>query len=58
MTQKPTTDSLQDESGWTPLMISASVPDGERVLKVLLRKGADVNEKSMTKGKNLLRPRR
>lgn len=27
-------------------MISASVPDNERVLKLLLSKGADVNEKS------------
>jgi hypothetical protein len=27
-------------------MISASVPDSERVLQLLLSKGADVNEKS------------
>jgi hypothetical protein len=27
-------------------MISASVPDSEPVLKLLLQKGADVNEKS------------
>lgn len=32
--------------GWTPLMISVSVPDSEPVLKLLLQKGADVNEKS------------
>ena len=36
----------QDASGWTPLMIAASVPDGEPVLKLLLQRGADVNEKS------------
>lgn len=38
--------AAQDESGWTPLMISASVPESEPVLKLLLQKGADVNEKS------------
>lgn len=42
--------TVQDESGWTPLMISASVPDSERVLKVLLQRGADVNEKSKSSG--------
>ncbi|PHH80261.1 hypothetical protein CDD80_2284 [Ophiocordyceps camponoti-rufipedis] len=36
----------QDDSGWSPLMISASVPDSEPVLKTLLQKGADVNEKN------------
>lgn len=38
--------SVQDDSGWTPLMISASVPDSEPVLRVLIQKGAEVNEKS------------
>lgn len=38
--------SKQDESGWTPLMISASVPENDRVLNLLLSKGADVNAKS------------
>jgi 26S proteasome non-ATPase regulatory subunit 10 len=37
---------VQDDSGWTPLMISASVPDCEPVLKLLLQKDADVNAKS------------
>ncbi|KYK55951.1 hypothetical protein DCS_07916 [Drechmeria coniospora] len=37
---------VQDGSGWTPLMISASVPNGEAVLKMLLQKGANVNEKN------------
>ena len=36
----------KDESGWTPLMISASVPESEPVLNLLLKAGADVNEKS------------
>ncbi|KND90347.1 Ankyrin repeat-containing protein C6C3.08 [Tolypocladium ophioglossoides CBS 100239] len=36
----------QDASGWTALMISASVPDSEPVLRVLLQKGADINEKT------------
>lgn len=38
---------LQDESGWSPLMIAANVQDSEEVLGVLLRKGPDVNQKSM-----------
>jgi 26S proteasome non-ATPase regulatory subunit 10 len=38
--------SKQDGSGWTPLMISASVPENDRVLNLLLSKGADVNAKS------------
>jgi ankyrin repeat protein len=36
----------QDASGWTPLMIAASVKDGEKLVDLLLSKGADVNEKS------------
>ncbi|KAL4727512.1 putative ankyrin-repeat protein [Fusarium chlamydosporum] len=36
----------QDESGWSPLMISASVPDSEAVLKLIISKNADVNLKS------------
>jgi 26S proteasome non-ATPase regulatory subunit 10 len=36
----------QDDSGWTPLMIAASVKDGEKIVDLLLSKGADVNEKS------------
>ncbi|KZZ94811.1 Ankyrin repeat-containing domain protein [Moelleriella libera RCEF 2490] len=34
----------KDDAGWTPLMISASVPEGEDVLSILLHKGAHVNE--------------
>ncbi|KHN98562.1 Ankyrin repeat-containing domain protein [Metarhizium album ARSEF 1941] len=37
---------VQDDSGWTPLMISASVADSEAVLRVLIQKGAEVNEKN------------
>jgi 26S proteasome non-ATPase regulatory subunit 10 len=37
---------VQDGSGWTPLMISASVPENDRVLNLLLSKGADVNAKN------------
>lgn len=36
----------QDGSGWTPLMIAASVKDGEDLVDLLLRKDADVNAKS------------
>lgn len=38
----------QDESGWSPLMISASVPDSEPILKLLIQRGADINLKSKT----------
>ena len=37
---------MQDASGWTPLMIAASVKDGEKVVDLLLAKGADVNQTS------------
>ncbi|KAJ4008054.1 putative ankyrin-repeat protein [Fusarium irregulare] len=37
---------IQDESGWSPLMISASVPDGEAVLRLIISKDADVNLKN------------
>lgn len=40
---------LEDESGWSPLMIAANVQDSEEVLNILLRKDADVNQKSMRK---------
>ncbi|RWA03403.1 hypothetical protein EKO27_g11704 [Xylaria grammica] len=39
---------IQDDSGWTPLMIAASVKDGEAIVDVLLQRGADVNQKSST----------
>lgn len=32
--------------GWTPLMIAASVKDGEKLVEFLLSKGADPNETS------------
>lgn len=32
--------------GWTPLMIAASIKDGEKLVEFLLSKGADPNEKS------------
>ncbi|KAG5926495.1 hypothetical protein E4U42_003269 [Claviceps africana] len=44
--QKTFDPDVQDGSGWTPLMISASLPDSEPVLHVLLQKGANVNEKN------------
>ena len=37
---------MQDDSGWTPLMIAVSVKDSEAIVDLLLSKGADVNEKS------------
>ncbi|KAH7218237.1 ankyrin repeat-containing domain protein [Fusarium oxysporum] len=37
---------VQDESGWSPLMISASVPEGEAVVKLIMSKDADVNLKN------------
>jgi 26S proteasome non-ATPase regulatory subunit 10 len=36
----------QDESGWTPLMIAASVKDSEKLVELLLQRGADVNQTS------------
>ncbi|KAH7326704.1 ankyrin repeat-containing domain protein [Stachybotrys elegans] len=38
---------VQDGSGWTPLMIAASIPDSERILSLLLQKDADVNGKTL-----------
>ncbi|QYS99251.1 Ankyrin repeat protein [Trichoderma simmonsii] len=43
---------IQDDSGWTPLMISASVPNSEPVLNLLLSRGADVNIKSKSYSKS------
>ncbi|TFB06350.1 hypothetical protein CCMA1212_002330, partial [Trichoderma ghanense] len=37
---------IQDDSGWTPLMIAASVPNSEPILNLLLQRGADVNIKN------------
>ena len=36
----------QDGSGWTPLMMAASLKDGDAIVDMLLSKGADVNTKS------------
>jgi len=45
----------QDGSGWTPLMIAASLKnaEGDPIVDLLLRKGADVNMKSNS-GQNAL----
>ncbi|KZL80977.1 ankyrin repeat-containing protein [Colletotrichum incanum] len=40
---------VQDGSGWTPLMIAASLKDGEALVNLLLQKGADVNLKNIAK---------
>ncbi|CAK7263066.1 putative ankyrin-repeat protein [Sporothrix epigloea] len=39
-------EALQDESGWTPLMIAASVKDAEPLVDLLLKRGANIDEKS------------
>lgn len=40
----------QDGSGWTPLMIAASLKnaEGDAIIDLLLRKDADVNIKSVS----------
>jgi 26S proteasome non-ATPase regulatory subunit 10 len=37
---------VQDSLGWTPLMMSASRPEGTELATLLIAKGANVNEKS------------
>ncbi|CAK7232883.1 putative ankyrin-repeat protein [Sporothrix bragantina] len=37
---------VQDDSGWTPLMIAASVRDSEPLVDLLLNRGASVDEKN------------
>ncbi|GAW18735.1 hypothetical protein ANO14919_082170 [Xylariales sp. No.14919] len=44
--QKTFDPDVEDDSGWTPLMIAASVKDGEAIVDVLLQRGADVNQKN------------
>ncbi|KAK4071242.1 uncharacterized protein Triagg1_6273 [Trichoderma aggressivum f. europaeum] len=44
---------IQDDSGWTPLMISASVPNSEPVLNLLLSRGADTALHFVASKKNL-----
>ncbi|TLS27347.1 hypothetical protein PpBr36_05100 [Pyricularia pennisetigena] len=46
VSQKNFDPDVQDDSGWTPLMIAVSIKDGEKLVDLLLSKGADVNEKS------------
>ena len=41
---------VQDGSGWTPLMIASSLPEGDELVDLLLAKGADVNAKSEASG--------
>ncbi|KAI1657092.1 hypothetical protein F4813DRAFT_361584 [Daldinia decipiens] len=44
--QKDFEPDVEDASGWTPLMIAASVKDGDAVVELLLSRGADVNQKN------------
>ncbi|KAJ8120356.1 hypothetical protein O1611_g10386 [Lasiodiplodia mahajangana] len=44
--QKNFDPDVEDDSGWTPLMIAASVKDGDAIVDVLLQRGADVNQKN------------
>ncbi|KAI0140178.1 ankyrin repeat-containing domain protein [Hypoxylon sp. NC0597] len=44
--QKDFDPDVEDDSGWTPLMIAASVKDGDAVVELLLSRGADVNQKN------------
>ncbi|KAI0188391.1 ankyrin repeat-containing domain protein [Astrocystis sublimbata] len=43
--QKTFDPDVEDDMGWTPLMIAASVKDGEAIVDVLLQRGADVDQK-------------
>ncbi|RHZ46084.1 ankyrin repeat domain-containing protein [Aspergillus thermomutatus] len=53
--QKNFDPDVEDGSGWTPLMIAASLKnaEGDPIIDLLLRKGADVNVKSVS-GQNAL----
>ncbi|KAI0815676.1 ankyrin repeat-containing domain protein [Xylaria sp. FL0064] len=44
--QKTFDPDVEDDSGWTPLMIAASVKDAEPIVELLLSRGADVNHKN------------
>ncbi|KAI0966998.1 ankyrin [Xylaria arbuscula] len=39
--QKTFDPDVEDDSGWTPLMIAASIKDGEHIVDLLLSRGAD-----------------
>ncbi|KAI1079396.1 ankyrin repeat-containing domain protein [Whalleya microplaca] len=51
--QKDFDPDVEDGSGWTPLMIAASVKDGEAIVDLLLSRGADVNQKNHNGQNNL-----
>ncbi|ODM21959.1 hypothetical protein SI65_02803 [Aspergillus cristatus] len=55
VSQKNFDPDVEDGSGWTPLMIAASLRDseGDPIIELLLQKEADVNVKS-TSGQNAL----
>ncbi|KAI1806473.1 ankyrin [Daldinia bambusicola] len=44
--QKDFDPDVEDGSGWTPLMIAASVKDGDAIVDLVLSRGADVNQKN------------
>ncbi|KAI0854826.1 ankyrin repeat-containing domain protein [Xylaria cubensis] len=44
--QKTFDPDVEDDSGWTPLMIAASVKDADAIVDILLQRGADVNQKT------------
>ncbi|CAJ2513367.1 Uu.00g014860.m01.CDS01 [Anthostomella pinea] len=44
--QKDFDPDVEDDISWTPLMIAASVKDGDALVDMLLQRGADVNQKN------------
>ncbi|KAF2964521.1 hypothetical protein GQX73_g9066 [Xylaria multiplex] len=55
--QKTFDPDVEDDSGWTPLMIAASVKDGEAIVDILLQRGADVNQKNSNGQASLSQPK-